>query len=391
MTGGGRTPGRVAGLARSSFPFLALLYAALFCAFGTESPFLPSFLSSRGLSASEIGLALSAGTLVRLTAGPLLGLAADRVGTRLVLALAALGAGTVGTLYLAAARFEPLLAVSMLHSLATASLTPLADALALAASAREGTFAYGWVRGVGSASFVLGTLLSGQLVARDGLGSIIVASSLLFALAAVPVPLLRTAASASTARVAGGLRALLRQPLFLRMLLVAGLVIGSHAMSDTFAVIHWRAAGIGAGAIGALLAEAVLSETVVFIVVGPTLLRVLGTGGCAAVSAVAGLLRWAALALTTDIAALAVTELFHGLTFSLVHLACMQVIGTSVPERLSATAQTLYGTLCLGLASALVTLVSGPLYDSFGAHAFFAMSALCALAIPVAATLGGRI
>ncbi len=390
MTIEGRAPGRVAVLAQSSFPFLALLYAALFCAFGIESPFLPSFLSERGLSAPEIGLALSAGTLVRLSAGPLLGLAADRFGTRLVLGLATIGAGTIGSLYLAAWRFDTLLAISMLHSLATASLTPLADALALAASAREGAYPYGWVRGVGSASFILGTILSGQLVAHLGLGSVVAASSLVFILAAPPVPRLRPVASASTERVAGGLRAMLQQPLFLRMLLVAGLVIGSHAMSDTFAVLHWRAAGIGAGTVGALLAEAVLSETAVFIVLGPVLLRVLGTGGCAAVAAVAGVLRWATLATTTSVAALAATELFHGLTFSLVHLACMQVIGTTVPERLSATAQTLYGTLCLGLASAFITLASGPLYAAFGAHAFFAMSALCALALPIALSLRGR-
>jgi len=41
-------------------------------------------------------------------------------------------------------------------------------------------FRYGWVRGAGSAAFVLGTLLSGQLVDRFGLGCIIVTSSVLF-------------------------------------------------------------------------------------------------------------------------------------------------------------------------------------------------------------------
>ena len=44
-----------------------------------------------------------------------------------------------------------------------------------------------------------------------------------------------------------------------------------------------------------------------------------------------------------NIAALAATQLLHGLTFALLHLACMQVIRAVVPEGLSATAQTLYG------------------------------------------------
>ncbi len=54
-----------------------------------------------------------------------------------------------------------------------------------------------------------------------------------------------------------GMRALLAQPLFRRLLLVAALVIGSHALNDGFAVIRWREAGIGAGTISLLWSESV--------------------------------------------------------------------------------------------------------------------------------------
>ncbi len=375
-----------AALATTSFPLLALLYVALFGAFGTVSPFLPSFFASRALSAPEISIVLTAGTLVRLTCGPLLGVAADAVGTRLVLFVASVGAGTLGLLYLPAAGLGPLLAISMVHALAISSLNPLADALALSASAREGGYPYGWVRGVGSASYLLGTLASGQLVAYAGLSSIIIASSLLFL--AVPVAVVKLPPAApvrrgETVNVRAALAAVLATPAFRGALLVAGLVIGSHAMSDTFAVIHWRAAGVGAGTVGFLLSEAVMSEIIVFVGVGPTLIRRLGPAGCAAVSAVAGVLRWAVFAQTTDATVLAVTELSHGLTFSLMHLACMEVIAVAIPRNLSGTAQTVYGTLCLGLASALVTLASGHTYAALGGHAFFLMSGLCLIALPL--------
>ena len=382
--------GQVRALARSSFPFFAVLYAALFGAFGTESPFFPSFLAARGLSASQIGGVLAAGTLVRLASGPLLGMAADLFGTRRVLAIAAAFAGAIVLLYLAGTSFWPLLLVCMLHSVAITPLNPLADALALPASVREGVFPYGSVRGVGSASCVVGTLASGMLVARFGIDSIILSAAILFLLMVPPIPLLPQPPTASAGTVKGAIAILLAIPSYRRMLVVAAMVIGSHAMSDTFAVIHWRTSGVGPVAIGILLAEAVVSEIVVFFVVGPMILRRLGPARCLALAAAAGVVRWAVFATTTDVGALAVTEPLHGLTFALLHLACMRIIAVTVPERLSATAQSVYGTLFLGIASASLTLASGSLYGRFGAPAFWVMSLLCAAAMPMTRGLSLR-
>ena len=159
------------------FPFFALLYLALFAAFGTESPFFPSFLAGRGLSPGKIGAVLAAGTLVRLSTGPLLGIAADRYGRRRFLALTAIGSGTIILLYLAAAGFSTLLLISMAHAVMIAPLTPLADAPCVAAGTREKVFCYGSVRGLGSAGFMIGTMASGVLVAAYGLDRIIIATA----------------------------------------------------------------------------------------------------------------------------------------------------------------------------------------------------------------------
>ena len=77
-------PGGLRALAGTSFPALALLYAALFGAFGTVTPFMPSFLAARGLDPRAIGAVFAAGTLVRIASAPLIGAAAARLGTRAV-------------------------------------------------------------------------------------------------------------------------------------------------------------------------------------------------------------------------------------------------------------------------------------------------------------------
>jgi len=370
-----------------SFPAFVLLQGALYAAYGTESPFLPSFLGERGLTPGEIGIALAAGTLMRLGAGPIAGHLADRYdAARAVLATAAAAAGLISFAYLAGFGFWPLLGVSVLHASAIAALAPLADALALSAAEREGTFSYGWVRGAGSAAFVLGTLSSGLLVAQAGLASIIVSSGVLFlvmAIAAARVPA-APPRDVTPSLGRGGIRELLALAPFRRMLLVAALVIGSHALNDGFAVIRWREAGIGPGTISLLWSEAVASEVLVFVLAGPWLLERLGVARAALLAAGLGALRWSAMATTASVPVLVLIQPLHGLTFALLHLAAMHLITATVPERLSATAQTLYGTLGLGIASAVITAAGGALYGRLGPGAFWAMAILCVLALPLA-------
>ena len=368
-----------------ALPRFLLLYGALYAAYGTESAYLPAFFQSHDLPIETIGTVLAAGTLVRIAAGPAAGRLADRFGARrLVLAAAALASGLVGAAYLGAYGVWPLLVVCLVHSAATAPLAPLCDALAVPASQGRGGFRYGWVRGAGSAAFVGGTLLSGQFVSRFGLAFIVVASSALFLLvapAAAAVPALGGRVDGS-APARGVLRALLAVPAYRSLLVVASLVIGSHALNDAFAVITWRAAGYGGTVVSLLWSESVLAEVLVFFALGPWLVERLGPARAAGLSALAGAVRWGVMGTTSALPALVAVQALHGFTFALLHLAAMRVIGRRVPERLAATAQSIYGNLALGLASAILTFASGRLYAGFGPQAFWAMAALCALALP---------
>jgi MFS transporter, PPP family, 3-phenylpropionic acid transporter len=176
---------------------------------------------------------------------------------------------------------------------------------------------------------------------------------------------------------------LLRQPSFVRMALAAALVLGSHAMHDAFAIIRWSDAGISPAVSSVLWSESVAAEVVVFVLLGPWLLHVLGTSGALALGAVAAAVRWGVLAQTVHVAALAAIEPLHGLTFALFHLACMRIIAQTVSRSLAGTAQAFYGTVAIGGATALLTMVSGWLFSRFGAYGFWWMAALCCAALPI--------
>jgi PPP family 3-phenylpropionic acid transporter len=121
----------------------------------------------------------------------------------------------------------------------------------------------------------------------------------------------------------------------------------------------------------------------VFFVIGPALVTRLTPAGALATAALAGMLRWAVMAQTTDLIALALVQPLHGITFALLHLACMRLLAQVVPQGLEGTAQAIYATVGIGTASALLTLVSGALYARLGAQGFWIMAALCALAFPL--------
>jgi MFS transporter, PPP family, 3-phenylpropionic acid transporter len=227
------------------------------------------------------------------------------------------------------------------------------------------------------------------LIDSFGLAIIIVASSAFFLVMTVGAMRVSDAVEVPDGPKAdtGSLVELWRIGIYRRLLVVAFLVVGSHALNDAFAVIQWRAAGYDSVAVSLLWSEAVLAEVLVFFLLGPWLVARLGLAGSAAVSAIAGCLRWGVMASTTAMPALVVVQAFHGLTFALMHLAAMGVLASCIPGRLAATAQTVYGNCALGIASATMTLASGYLYGWFGLGAFWAMSACCALAVPLAWSL----
>jgi MFS transporter, PPP family, 3-phenylpropionic acid transporter len=368
-----------------------LLYVLMYAAFGVASPFWPRFFETRGMTPEQIGLLLGLGTMVRLIAGPVAGRIADRLQQlRGVLAAAVALAAclTFGLLWVGG--FWIFLIVRLCQEAALAPTASLADALTLGASkscaASGERFEYGWVRGSASAAFVLATMVAGQVIGWAQLTSIVWMHAVLLLGAAasamlLPTPDSRTEAAPEPSSFRA-IRELMRIIVFRRVVLIAALVFGSHAMHDAFAVIRWNAAGISPTAISLLWSEAVVAEVIVFVLIGPRLVDAIGPGGAAAIASLSAILRWIVMASSTDSLALAIVQPLHGLTFALLQLACMRLMGVAVPQHLAATGLAIYA-LGPGLVTALLTLSSGLLYARLGANGFLVMALLPALALPL--------
>ncbi len=371
---------------------LSLIYAAIFLFIGILLPFWPVWLKSRGMDAAEIGIILSIGMWVRAVTSPLVAHHADRSG-RLRPIIVTLGWATLAGygLFAVADGFWALAAVTALVTMLFSPMLPLTDTVTMH-NVRVKGLDYGRIRLWGSLTFIAAATGGGALLAEKGEGYILwmmLGALVLTALAAHGAP------RAPEGGVAGRTGPAPRRPAplievlsdrrFLAFLLAASLAQASHAVYYVFATLHWRDAGHSDAVIGALWAEGVIAEIVLFAFSGAVVAR-LGPARLLALAAMAGIVRWSVLGMTTALPALVLVQGLHAFTFGAAHLAIMHFIARNVAPEVAATAQSLYSSTAMGAVMGLATLGSGWLYAAYSGKAFFA-AALVSLAALVIVTV----
>jgi PPP family 3-phenylpropionic acid transporter len=371
---------------------MALFYAASFLLVGIQTPFWPVWLAGRGFGPQEIALIFAAAIWAKVVATPAIGALADRFGRRrtVMLTLAALALAAYAGLWLAAG-FAAALVLNLVAGTAQSALMPLGDAVTLAAVRDEGAD-YGRIRLWGSVTFIVAAAASGGLLAalgsRDGagdavLGLVVIGSGvLLLACFAVPQGLGARAGHASWAAVAR----LAADRRFWLFTAAAAALQSSHQLYYGFGTLYWRTLGFSDAVIGALWAEGVVAEIVLFWQGGRLAAR-LGPLGLMAIGGGAGILRWSLTGIVPGLGAAAGLQLLHALTFGASHLGAMHFMARTVPPAAAASAQSLYAGLSTGIGSGLVMLAAGRLYAAFGGEAYLFMAVLSAAGLAGVAVL----
>ncbi len=355
---------------------LKAFYAALFLTLGVQLPFLPLWLTAKGLDAGAIGIVLAIPALIRIIAIPVATRLADRRdAVRGVIILAAAGAA-IGFAALAFA--QGAVAIMLVYALASAAYAPvmmLADTYALRGLAQRGR-AYGPVRLWGSAAFIAASFGAGALLDLmapvDLIWLMVVAMAIATAAALALVPL--NSEPAGAAPVHASAAGLLRNPAFLVAIAAASLVQASHALYYGFSTIDWQAAGYDGGVIGALWALGVMSEIALFALsarlpstITPLALLLAGAAGA--------VVRWSAMAAAPPTILLPVLQCLHALSFGATHLGALAFVVRMAPPGLGATAQG-YFAVAHGVTMAVAAALAGVLYGHLGSGAYAAMAAL---------------
>jgi len=361
--------------------------AAMFGTFAIVGAFMPLFMADRGLRADQIGLVLGGASLVRVFTGPAWGMLADRLGRRRsVIASAAAIAVCAALALVPANSFLAFAVIVAWQGAATTAFGPLSDSMALAL-AREGRMTYGPARAAGSAAFMLSSALGGKLLSITGTGAVpLLLAGGFGAAGLIALTMPEPQRPPTAARRFTGALGVLRLPEFRLVLAASALVQGSHAAFYGFAPLYWRSQGIGDDTIGLLIAIGIVAEVVLFWS-GQRLIQFLGPGWLTACAAAAGVLRWTVTASTGDLWILFPVQALHAVTFAFQHQSAMLMLQRVIPQERAATAQSLYSAFGMGAPTGLLTFLSGMMYARIGGNVFFAMAALCLLALALVAPL----
>lgn len=377
---------------------LALHYVLLFGVTGVSLPFAGLWLKHLGLNGAEIGTLLAVPMLARFLTGPMIAVWADGFATRRA-PIAILGWVAMAG-YGAAALVEGYVLWTLcwfVAATATSAIIPLIDVLSLRVARREG-FSFSVPRGFGSAAFVLANLAMGALLTRLPVDAVIVwivvASALmaLYARFGLPAEVVSATGRASGRNRFLGLGRLLADPVFMMALLAIGAVQASHGFYYGFSAILWTQQGLSTGLVGALWAGSVIIEIAFMWWLDPWRRRLgIGPWPLLAVGVGAGVLRWTALAFSPPLNLLWPLQALHALTFAATYLAGVEIVERLAPEDAQTAAQTLSSTVSAGVLIGIATVLSGPLYDSYGAGGYLAMAGMAALGGLAALSLRQRL
>ena len=378
---------------------LALFYGALFLVAGTKLPYFPIWLDGRGLTTSQIAIIVAAPLFVRIVCTPVIGFAADAHGDRrlavILLAWVALAAFLALT---GAVGFWAILAITLLLSVATTSLMPLTETIAMTGVRRLG-LDYGRMRLWGSISFIVASFIAGFAVERIGDGvvlwlliggavSTVLGAHLLPRPATAPqAPQLPAESSSAAPKpvFADALR-LVFSPMFALFIVAVGAIQAAHAVFYTFGVLHWRSQGISSGWAGVLWAIGVITEIGLF-AFSRRIAVWLGSVGMIAIGALAGVLRWTLMAFDPPLALLLPLQVLHGLTYGATHIGAVHWMSERIPQAQAGTAQAIYAAVTHGIAMGAATIAAGSLYATWQGGAYLAMAALSGAGLVAALAL----
>lgn len=377
---------------------MALQYALLFGATGVSLPFAGLWFRSQGLSGAEIGLLLAAPMLARVVTGPLLAVWADGFRARRT-PIALLGLATAFGYGLAGLVDEPLVRGIgwFVGATAAATLIPLTDVLGLRLARRDG-FTFALPRGFGSVAFVAANVGVGALLVSASPDIVVVwIAGFGIGIAAVAALVLPAEPVVEGAPLLGrerfrGLGRLMGDPFFLTAIFAVGAVQAAHAFHYGFSALVWKTQGISEAVTGQLWAFGVVVEIALMWVFEPWRRRagvepwaLLATGCAAAV------VRWSVMAFAPPLWLLWPLQALHALTFAATYLAGVQIVERLSPRNSQTAAQTLSSVLSAGVLIGAATLLSGPLYDRFGAGGYGAMALLAAAGLFAALALRSRL
>lgn len=371
--------GETTGVADPAVPAaapVAAFYFLYYAALGVLLPFLPAYLKSLGLSATEVGILLALQPTLALGAPHVWARLADRTGRPgHVLTVICAGIAIFFAPLLFLRQFGALFLSLLVFSVFASSLTTLLDTIALRRVAAVGG-SYARLRLFGSVGFVLTSTGFGLWVDTIDRRVVVVPLVLMVTYFACSFALHGRAAPAAASRGPRG--KLLGDRVLFAFLAAASLhwIAGSpfHAM---FAV-HVASIGLSPAVVGLGAGLGVLSEVAIMWWY-PRVSHRLSPLRFVALAYLVSVVRWVGMAVASDAVTIVALSLLHAFSFGAFLVGGVAFVASRVPATQRAEGQALFVSATFGLGGLIGFASAGAGFDLFGGHRLFGVAAIVEL------------
>lgn len=345
--------------------WLALDYFTYFFSYGIFLPFWSVWLKGEGVDPAMIGLLLGVGLTARFV-GSLVLTPAVKDPSKLITALRLFAFLSLlfTVCFMMGTHWAWLFFVMTGFNVFFSPMVPLGDSLA-GTWQKQFPFEYGKIRVWGSIAFIISSSLLGILIDAFGHPIILyglIASTLALFLTSMLRPKIMPKGKVKKAEHNNiSFKQLLSETPVWRFLVCVSLLQGAHAAYYGFSALYWEQAGYDTATIGYLWSLGVVAEVVVFML-SHRLFRRWNARGLLLLSACCGFLRWGLMGSFTALPVLIIVQILHSGTFTVCHLAAMRFISARQEHEIIRL-QAVYSALALGGSIAIMTVVSGWLYQ----------------------------
>ncbi|KKB10578.1 hypothetical protein VE25_17770 [Devosia geojensis] len=375
-----------------------IFYSSLFLTGAVSNPFLPIWLTEKGISPEQIGIINAAPIFAMIAINLVVGRIADRASDwRTVIVVGSIMAAVPPFFLLVMDGYLPILIIWTLLIVPFQAIAPVVDAAAYR-MARRNNYDFGAIRVWGTIGFVVMTLVAGLVLDWQGAVAfvpLLIAVSVARAALSLQLPLFRGGEDhfrptypidAPISPLVAVRMGELWKPWFILTLVGASFLHGSHMMQMGFGALIWSEAGLPGWVIGILWAVAPTAEILAMFYF-ERITRRFAARHLILLGCLCGAIRWWGFGLEPNMWVLMGLQTLHLATVGLTFLGITNFIANWTSEDIAAEAQSFF--VMIRQVITVITLVGfGYLAAAFGAGAYFVAALLAALgAVMVFASL----
>ncbi len=367
-------------MVKSGVPYWRLsgFYFFYFASLGVLIPYWSLYLKSLGYNSIAIGGLVAILPATKLIAPYIWGWLADHTRrSMLIIRLACLLALLSFLLVFVSQQLLWLSFAMLLFSFFWNATLPQFEAMTLN-HLGDDTHHYSVIRLWGSLGFIVIVVLVGDLLESydaDIIPWVVLITFAVISLSSFIVPEKLNKPHADHAPI----WSVIKQPKVLAFLAVCFLMLCSHGPYYTFYTIYLQELGYSSYMIGVLWAVGVLAEVIIFLLMH-RLLPVFGVRKLLIFTLLLTTVRWLIIGFfAIDLSMLFIAQLIHAFSFGVFHSVGISLVHDYFTGSHQGRGQALYSSVSFGAGLAVGSMVSGLLWDQWGASVLFGFASCCTL------------